>query len=87
MNPLARKIIKKLAWDISEEMSKRLLKGMGWDRITYGYAITNVGRMDIPTVYGPLLFDAVYGPSFYSDVEEKIVGVMRVPLQTPVAQS
>lgn len=60
------------------KMSNRLLKRMGWDRITYGFAITNVGRVDIPTDYGPLVLDAVYGPSFYSDVEEKIVGVITV---------
>lgn len=63
---------------IENKMPNRLLKRMGWDRITYGYAITNAGRMDIPTVYGPLLLDAVYGPSFYSDVEEKIIGVITV---------
>jgi hypothetical protein len=63
---------------IENKISERLLKRMGWDRITYGHAITNVGRMDIPTEYGPLLLDTVYGPSFYSDVEEKIVGVITV---------
>ena len=51
---------------------------MGWHEVTYGYAITNVGRFDIPTVYGPLKLEAVYGPSVYSDVDEKVVGVITV---------
>jgi len=56
----------------------KLLRKMGWHQITYGYALTNVGRFDIPTSYGPLKLEAVYGPLFYSDVEEKMVGVLTV---------
>jgi hypothetical protein len=56
----------------------KLLRKMGWHQITYGYALTNVGRFDIPTSYGLLELDAVYGPLFYSDVEEKMVGVITV---------
>ena len=59
-------------------MLKRLLRRMGWHKVTYGYAITNVGRFDIPTVYGPLTLEAVYGPAVYSDVDEKVVGVITV---------
>ncbi|MBE7385637.1 MAG: hypothetical protein F6J95_030090 [Leptolyngbya sp. SIO1E4] len=54
------------------------LRKMGWHQITYGYALTNVGRFDIPTRYGPLELEGVYGPLFYSDVEEKMVGVITV---------
>lgn len=54
------------------------LHKMGWHQITYGYALTNVGRFDIPTSYGPLKLEGVYGPLFYSDVEEKMVGVITV---------
>ena len=63
---------------IKDKTAERLLKRMGWDKVTYGYAITNVGRANIPTAYGPLRLEAVYGPSFYSDVEEKMVGVITV---------
>ncbi|WP_088239422.1 condensation domain-containing protein [Calothrix rhizosoleniae] len=63
---------------LDEAMPKMLLRKMGWHKVTYGYAITNVGRFDIPTVYGSLKLEAVYGPSIYSDVEEKIVGVITV---------
>ena len=55
-----------------------LLRLMGWHQITYGYALTNVGPFDIPTSYGRLELEAVYGPLFYSDVEEKMVGVITV---------
>ncbi|MBE9067397.1 hypothetical protein IQ260_12095 [Leptolyngbya cf. ectocarpi LEGE 11479] len=56
----------------------QFLRKMGWHQITYGYALTNVGRFDIPTSYGPLKLEGVYGPLFYSDVEEKMVGVITV---------
>ncbi|MEO1510190.1 MAG: hypothetical protein AAFU84_21340, partial [Cyanobacteria bacterium J06633_23] len=54
------------------------LRKMSWHQITYGYALTNVGRFDIPTRYGSLELEGVYGPLFYSDVEEKMVGVITV---------
>jgi len=63
---------------LDEAMPKRLLRKMGWHKITYGYALTNVGRFDIPTTYGPYRLEAVYGPLFYSDVEEKMIGVITV---------
>jgi len=55
-----------------------LLRKMKWHQTTYGYAITNVGRFNIPTRYGPLELEAVYGPLFYSDVEEKMLGIITV---------
>jgi NRPS condensation-like uncharacterized protein len=63
---------------LNETMPGKLLRKMGWHRITYGYALTNVGRFDIPTAYGLLKLEAVYGPLFYSDVEEKMIGVITV---------
>ena len=63
---------------LNETMPKKLLRIMGWHKITYGYAITNVGRFDIPSTYGTLQLETVYGPFFYSDVEEKIVGAITV---------
>lgn len=63
---------------LNEAMPQRILKKMGWHEHTYGYALTNVGRFDIPTTYGPYRLEAVYGPLFYSDVEEKMVGVITV---------
>lgn len=59
-------------------MSDRLLKKMMWNRINFGFAITNVGRVDIPTSYGDLKLETVYGPLVYSDVNEKTVGVITV---------
>jgi NRPS condensation-like uncharacterized protein len=63
---------------LDEAMPKRLLRRMGWHEVTYGYALTNVGRFDIPAAYGPLQLEAVYGPAVYSDVDEKVVGVITV---------
>ncbi|MEO0759838.1 MAG: condensation domain-containing protein [Cyanobacteria bacterium J06648_16] len=63
---------------LDSTLPSQLLRKMGWHQITYGYALTNVGRFDIPTRYGPLELEGVYGPLFYSDVEEKMVGVITV---------
>ena len=63
---------------LNETMPKMLLRKMGWHKVTYGYAITNVGRFDIPSTYGALKLEAVYGPLVYSDVDEKIVGAIAV---------
>lgn len=63
---------------LNEAMPKKLLHKMGWHQNTYGYALTNVGRFDIPTCYGNLELEAVHGPLFYSDVEEKMLGVITV---------
>ncbi|MEM9150105.1 MAG: condensation domain-containing protein [Cyanobacteria bacterium P01_F01_bin.3] len=63
---------------LDDAIPGQFLRKMGWHQITYGYALTNVGRFDIPTSYGPLKLEGVYGPLFYSDVEEKMVGVITV---------
>jgi hypothetical protein len=47
-------------------------------KINYGCIITNVGCVDIPTAYGDLQLEAVYGPLVYSDVNEKTIGVIAV---------
>ena len=63
---------------LNEPLSKKLLRKMSWHQLSYGYALTNVGRVDIPTDYGALQLEAVFGPSFYSDVDEKVVGAVTV---------
>ena len=63
---------------LDDSMPDRLLRKMEWHEVRYGYALPNVGRLDIPTTYGQLQIEAVYGPSFYSDVDEKVVGVITV---------
>jgi NRPS condensation-like uncharacterized protein len=62
----------------TNRISSKLLKKMMWDKVNYGCVITNVGRVDIPTAYGDLQLEAVYGPLVYSDVNEKTVGVITV---------
>lgn len=61
---------------LDNKISARLLKKMEWDTIALGYAITNVGKIDIPRDYGPRKLESVFGPAVYSDVDEKIVGVV-----------
>ena len=56
---------------MKSRLSDMLLKQMNWQSIGYGYAITNVGRMNIPTNYAQYQLESVYGPFVYSDVKEK----------------
>lgn len=63
---------------IKSKLSDKLVQKMNWQGINYGYAITNVGRLNIPTGYGQYRLEAVYGPFVYSDVNEKTIGVITV---------
>jgi NRPS condensation-like uncharacterized protein len=63
---------------MKSRLSDKLVQQMNWQGISYGYAITNVGRMNIPTNYGQYQLDSVYGPFIYSDVNEKTMGVITV---------
>ena len=63
---------------MSSRMSDKLLKKMMWDKMSYGYAITNVGNMTIPVRYGQLQLESIYGPFVYSDVNEKTVGIITI---------
>jgi hypothetical protein len=63
---------------ITSRISNMLLKMMNFDKISYGYSITNVGKINVPSVYGRLRLDRVYGPAVYSDVNEKLIGVITI---------
>ena len=63
---------------IKSGLSAKLVQQMNWQGTNYGYSITNVGRMNIPTHYGSYRLESVYGPTIYSDVNEKTVGVITV---------
>ena len=63
---------------IKNSLSEKLVRKMDWHATSYGYAITNVGRVSIPTTYGQYELDAVYGPLVYSDVNEKTIGITTV---------
>lgn len=63
---------------IKSRLSDKLVQQMNWQGTSYGYAITNVGRMNIPTSYSQYQLESVYGPIVYSDVNEKTVGVITV---------
>jgi NRPS condensation-like uncharacterized protein len=59
-------------------LSRKMLKQLKWDKTSFGYSITNVGRVNIDTEYGRRKLEAVYGPLLYSDVNEKVVGITTV---------
>ena len=63
---------------IKSGLSAKLVQQMNWQGTSYGYSITNVGRMNIPTSYDHYQLESVYGPFVYSDVNEKTVGVITV---------
>jgi NRPS condensation-like uncharacterized protein len=63
---------------IDQALPVKMLKKLNWDGMQYGYSITNVGRMELPVEYGSFRLVSVYGPFFYSDVNEKVVGVTTV---------
>jgi len=63
---------------IQSMISNMLLKMMDFNKLRYGNSITNVGKINIPSVYGQLRLDTVYGPAVYSDVNEKLIGVITI---------
>jgi hypothetical protein len=63
---------------IKSRISKMILKMMNFNKINYGYSITNVGRVKIPSEYGELKLERIYGPAVYSDVNEKLIGVVTI---------
>jgi hypothetical protein len=63
---------------LDEPLPTRMLRWLGWDKVTFGFALSNVGRFDIPTSYGQLELETVYGPCFYCDFTEKTLGTITV---------
>ena len=55
-----------------------ILRMTGDDRINTGLDISNLGRVHYPEDFGPLRLEAIYGPSNYSDFQEKYLGIMTV---------
>jgi hypothetical protein len=52
-----------------------LVKEMEITGLFAGLSITNLGKLDIPIHYGDLKLESLYGPSVYTDLIEKILGV------------
>ncbi|MCP4136978.1 MAG: hypothetical protein GY754_38780, partial [bacterium] len=63
---------------LDNRLAQKMLKQLKWNKISFGYSITNVGRVNINTEYGNRKLEAVYGPLLYSDVNEKVVGITTV---------
>jgi NRPS condensation-like uncharacterized protein len=59
-----------------DDLVTKLHRRTGNDRVNTRLLISNLGRVDIPTRYGPLELDGMYGPFVYPDVQEKYLGVV-----------
>jgi hypothetical protein len=64
---------------ISNPISKILVKIMGIaNPPMVGTALTNLGVDKLPTEYPPYRIEAIYGPSVYSEILEKVVSAVTV---------
>jgi NRPS condensation-like uncharacterized protein len=55
-----------------------VLRMTGDDRINTGLDISNLGRVHYPDTFGSLRLEAIFGPSNYSDFQEKYLGIITV---------
>ena len=46
--------------------------------VSYDLSVTNLGRLDIPTQYGKLHLDGLYGPSLGGDPDNIVLGVITI---------
>ena len=61
---------------LNDKLASLVLKASGLDKIIFGYIISNLGRVDIPSEYGSLKLDTIYGPFIYSDPAEKYLSIV-----------
>lgn len=61
---------------INNKISRLLVKKMGIMNPMAGIALTNLGKDYEPVSYPPYHIDAIYGPSVYSEILEKIVSAI-----------
>ena len=60
---------------LDSKIASMLVKEMDIAGLFAGLSITNLGILNIPFQYGDLSLESLYGPSVYSDLIEKILGV------------
>ena len=60
---------------LDSRMAALLVKEMEIEELFAGLSITNLGKLTIPVQYGDLSLESMYGPSVFSDLIEKILGV------------
>ena len=46
--------------------------------VDYDLSITNLGRLDFPVQYGPLVLEALFGPSLGGNPEDIVLGVITI---------
>ena len=61
---------------LNDKLASRVLKAAGLNKLIFGYIISNLGRVDIPSEYGSLKLDTIYGPFIYSDPAEKYLSIV-----------
>jgi hypothetical protein len=60
----------------SEVMAENMIKmAEFFTKIDYDLSLSNLGWLDLPTTYGSLELESLYGPTFSAMAGEKIVGV------------
>jgi len=57
---------------IDHKIIKILIKIMGIGKIVAGCSLTNIGVVDIPRQYGKFTLNAIFGPSVFSEILQKI---------------
>ena len=63
---------------IQNKISRFILKKMGISKKIAGVAVTNLGKLNIPTIYGEYELKEIYGPSVYTEILEKVIGVTTI---------
>lgn len=69
----ANVIMDKLAAVITPEFVSR-----SFMTVSYDLSITNLGRLNFPTQYGPLHLEALYGPSLGGNPDDIVLGVITI---------
>lgn len=63
---------------IQNPLVQKLSKLIGWNRLTTGMMISNLGKLDIPETYGNLHIERVYAPSVITTRHEKYLGIATI---------
>ncbi|MFW9995887.1 MAG: condensation domain-containing protein [Candidatus Odinarchaeota archaeon] len=60
------------------ELVAKLVRIIVGGRASKGFTITNLGNQDLPTVYGDLVLEGIYGPHICAEMFEKYMSVTTV---------
>ena len=62
---------------IQNRMVQRMLRRLRMDKMSYGFTMSYLDGGNLPTEYGPVTIEGLYG-FVYSDLNEKVVAVTKV---------